>query len=128
MLRNPPDLLITTPESLYLMLTSQARENLRGVEAVIIDEIHALAPTKRGAHLSLTLERLDAITDAPVQRIGLSATVRPVDAVAEFLGGARSTADGAGIWAGAASITFTSDFAPAAASMTWPKSFAGRSR
>jgi ATP-dependent helicase Lhr and Lhr-like helicase len=87
MLRNPPDLLITTPESLYLMLTSQARENLRGVEAVIIDEIHALAPTKRGAHLSLTLERLDAVTDRPVQRIGLSATQRPLDEIARFLAG-----------------------------------------
>jgi ATP-dependent Lhr-like helicase len=87
MLRNPPDLLITTPESLYLLLTSQARETLRGVEAVIIDEIHALAPTKRGAHMALTLERLDAITDRPVQRIGLSATQRPLDEIARFLGG-----------------------------------------
>jgi ATP-dependent Lhr-like helicase len=87
MLRTPPDLLITTPESLYLMLTSQARETLRGVEAVIIDEIHALAPSKRGAHLSLSLERLDAITDRPVQRIGLSATQRPLDEIARFLGG-----------------------------------------
>jgi ATP-dependent Lhr-like helicase len=87
MLRNPPDLLITTPESLYLMLTSSARENLRGVEAVIVDEIHALAPTKRGAHLSLSLERLDAVTDRPVQRVGLSATQRPLDEIARFLGG-----------------------------------------
>ena len=87
MLRHPADLLITTPESLYLMLTSQARETLRGVEAVIIDEIHAVAPTKRGAHLSLTLERLDAVTDRPVQRIGLSATQRPLDEIARFLGG-----------------------------------------
>ncbi len=87
MLRHPPDLLITTPESLYLMLTSSARENLRGVEAVIVDEIHALAPTKRGAHLSLSLERLDAVTDRPVQRIGLSATQRPLDEIARFLGG-----------------------------------------
>ena len=87
MLRHPADLLITTPESLYLMLTSQARETLRGVDAVIIDEIHAVAPTKRGAHLSLTLERLDAVTDRPVQRIGLSATQRPLDEIARFLGG-----------------------------------------
>ena len=87
MLRHPPDLLITTPESLYLLLTSQARETLRGVEAVIVDEIHALAPTKRGAHLALSLERLDAVTDAPVQRIGLSATQRPLDEIARFLGG-----------------------------------------
>ncbi len=87
MLRNPPDLLITTPESLYLMLTSSARDNLRGVEAVIIDEIHALAPTKRGAHLSLSLERLDRVTDRPVQRIGLSATQRPLDEIARFLAG-----------------------------------------
>ena len=91
MLRNPPDLLITTPESLYLMLTSSARDNLRGVEAVIVDEIHALAPTKRGTHLSLSLERLDAITDRPVQRIGLSATQRPLDEIARFLGGYDGT-------------------------------------
>ena len=87
LVRNPPDILITTPESLYLMLTSQARETLRGVETVIIDEIHALAPTKRGAHLMLSLERLVAITDAPPQRIGLSATQRPLDEIARFLGG-----------------------------------------
>jgi len=90
--RTPPDILITTPESLYLMLTSQAREILRSVETVIIDEIHALAPTKRGAHLSLSLERLDAIADAPPQRIGLSATQRPLDEIARFLGG--QTAEG----------------------------------
>src|SRR5215475_2677735 len=87
LVRNPPDILITTPESLYLMLTSQARETLRGVETVIIDEIHALAPTKRGAHLMLSLERLEAITEKPAQRIGLSATQRPLDEIARFLGG-----------------------------------------
>ncbi len=87
MQRHPPDLLITTPESLYLLLTSAARDTLRGVEAVIVDEIHALARTKRGAHLALSLERLDEITDAPVQRIGLSATQRPLDEIARFLGG-----------------------------------------
>ena len=83
----PPDILITTPESLFLMLTSQARESLRGVETVIIDEVHAVAGTKRGAHLALSLERLDELLDKPAQRIGLSATVRPVDEVARFLGG-----------------------------------------
>ncbi len=83
----PPDILITTPESLFLMLTSQAREALRGVETVIIDEVHAVAGTKRGAHLALSLERLDELLDRPAQRIGLSATVRPVDEVARFLGG-----------------------------------------
>ena len=87
LVRHPPDILITTPESLYLMLTSQARETLRSVEAVIIDEIHALAPTKRGAHLALSLERLEANADQPFQRIGLSATQRPLDEVARFLGG-----------------------------------------
>lgn len=87
LVRNPPDLLITTPESLYLMLTSQARETLRSVECVIIDEIHALAPTKRGAHLSLSLERLEELVDRPFQRIGLSATQRPLDEIARFLGG-----------------------------------------
>ncbi len=85
--RNPPDLLITTPESLYLLLTSAARDTLLGVEAVIIDEIHAMAGTKRGAHLALTLERLEARADRPPQRIGLSATQRPLDEIARFLGG-----------------------------------------
>ena len=87
--RNPPDILITTPESLYLMLTSAAREVLQSVETVIVDEVHALAGDKRGAHLSLSLERLDDLLEAPAQRIGLSATVRPRDAVARFLGGAH---------------------------------------
>jgi ATP-dependent Lhr-like helicase len=85
--RHPADILITTPESLYLILTSQAAEALRTVETVIIDEIHALVPTKRGAHLSLTLERLQALTGRPLQRIGLSATQRPLEEVARFLGG-----------------------------------------
>ncbi len=85
----PPDILITTPESLFLMLTSQARETLRGVETVIIDEVHAVAGTKRGAHLALSLERLDALLDRPAQRIGLSATVRPLEEVARFLGGVQ---------------------------------------
>jgi ATP-dependent helicase Lhr and Lhr-like helicase len=87
--RTPPDILITTPESLFLLLTSQARESLRGVETVIVDEVHAVAATKRGAHLTLSLERLDALLDRPAQRVGLSATVRPVDEVAQFLGGSR---------------------------------------
>ena len=85
--RRPPDLLITTPESLYLMLTSAVRDTLVNVDTVIIDEIHALAPTKRGAHLMLTLERLEEITARPPQRIGLSATQRPLEEVARFLGG-----------------------------------------
>ncbi|WP_436760708.1 Lhr family helicase [Streptosporangium sp. V21-05] len=85
----PSDILITTPESLFLLLTSQAREALRGVETVIVDEVHAVAATKRGAHLALSLERLDALLPQPAQRIGLSATVRPVSEVAAFLGGPR---------------------------------------
>ncbi|GAA1512825.1 ATP-dependent helicase [Agromyces terreus] len=85
LLRTPPDILITTPESLFLMLTSQARDTLRAVETVIVDEIHAVAATKRGAHLALSLERLDALLPKPAQRIGLSATVRPVEEVARFL-------------------------------------------
>jgi ATP-dependent Lhr-like helicase len=85
----PPDILITTPESLFLMLTSQARETLRGVDTIIIDEVHAVAGTKRGAHLGLSLERLDALLDQPAQRIGLSATVRPLEEVARFLGGTQ---------------------------------------
>ncbi|ENT4818701.1 TPA: ATP-dependent helicase [Citrobacter farmeri] len=87
--RHPPDILITTPESLYLMLTSRARESLRGVETVIVDEVHAVAGTKRGAHLALSLERLDALLTKSAQRIGLSATVRSVTEVAAFLGGDR---------------------------------------
>ncbi|WP_309126790.1 DEAD/DEAH box helicase, partial [Kocuria sp.] len=87
LLTNPPDILITTPESLYLMLTSKARETLTDVETVIVDEVHAVAGTKRGAHLAVTLERLDALLEKPVQRIGLSATVEPIETVARFLGG-----------------------------------------
>ncbi|GGB97473.1 Lhr family helicase [Cellulomonas carbonis] len=93
----PPDILITTPESLFLVLTSAARAGLAGVRTVVLDEIHAVAGTKRGAHLAVSLERLDALLEqhgGPAQRIGLSATVRPVDAVARFLGGARAPADG----------------------------------
>jgi ATP-dependent Lhr-like helicase len=102
LLSRPPDILITTPESLFLLLTSRARETLRGVNTVIVDEVHAVAGNKRGAHLALCLERLDALIgevrgaatgrtgpETPAQRIGLSATVRPVDAVAGFLGGGR---------------------------------------
>jgi ATP-dependent Lhr-like helicase len=85
----PPDILITTPESLFLLLTSQAREALRGVETVIVDEVHAIAGTKRGAHLALSLERLDLLLKRPAQRIGLSATVRPPEEVANWLGGPR---------------------------------------
>jgi ATP-dependent helicase Lhr and Lhr-like helicase len=87
--RRPPDILITTPESLYLILTSAAREALRGVQTVIVDEVHAVCSTKRGAHLALSLERLDALLERPAQRIGLSATVRPTAEVARFLGGGR---------------------------------------
>ena len=93
MRRTPPDILITTPESLYLMMTSQAREILTGVEAVIVDEIHAVAQSKRGAHLALTLERLShLVTDeggADPQRIGLSATQRPLERIAKFLVGPK---------------------------------------
>ncbi|MEA2394040.1 MAG: ATP-dependent helicase Lhr and Lhr-like helicase, partial [Solirubrobacteraceae bacterium] len=92
MLRTPPDILITTPESLYLMLTSRAREMLRGVESVIVDEIHAVASTKRGAHLALTLERLAELTEGDPQRIGLSATQNPLEEVGRFMVGPRRTA------------------------------------
>jgi ATP-dependent Lhr-like helicase len=88
--RHPPDILITTPESLYLLLTSAARETLRGVEQVIVDEVHAIAGSKRGAHLALSLERLEHLRPAdapPLQRIGLSATQRPLETIARFLGG-----------------------------------------
>ncbi|HVI94349.1 MAG TPA: DEAD/DEAH box helicase, partial [Anaeromyxobacter sp.] len=92
--RAPADILITTPESLYLLLTSNARDALRSVETVIVDEIHALVPTKRGAHLALSLERLEALAGRPLQRIGLSATQRPLEEVARFLGGAEGGASG----------------------------------
>jgi ATP-dependent helicase Lhr and Lhr-like helicase len=88
--RHPADILITTPESLYLLLTSDTASSLRQVHTVIIDEIHAVVPTKRGAHLALSLERLQAIAQGPVQRIGLSATQRPLEEVAHFLGGAAA--------------------------------------
>ncbi|MFI8264996.1 ATP-dependent helicase [Streptomyces sp. NPDC085665] len=81
----PPDILITTPESLFLMLTSATRDALAGIETVILDEVHAVAGTKRGAHLALSLERLDELLPRPARRIGLSATVRPVDEVARYL-------------------------------------------
>ena len=91
--REPADILITTPESLYLLLTSNARDALRSVDTVIVDEIHALVPTKRGAHLALSLERLERLTGRRLQRIGLSATQRPLDEVARFLGGARVSSE-----------------------------------
>ena len=89
--RAPADILITTPESLYLLLTSNAREALRSVETVIVDEIHALVPTKRGVHLALSLERLERLCGHDLQRIGLSATQRPLEEVARFLVGVRSS-------------------------------------
>ena len=85
--KTPPDILVTTPESLYLVLTSAAREILRGVEHVIIDEVHAIAATKRGSHLALSLERLSHLADVDPQRIGLSATQRPLEAIGAFLAG-----------------------------------------
>src|SRR5450830_1933140 len=87
LLSNPPDILITTPESLFLMLTSKARETLAEVDTIIVDEVHAVAGTKRGAHLAVSLERLDALLPKPAQRIGLSATVEPKELVAQFLAG-----------------------------------------
>src|SRR5438874_2265729 len=89
MLRKAPDILITTPESLFLLLTSQARELLRSVETVIVDEVHAVAGTKRGAHLALSVERLERLRDAPLQRIALSATQRPLEAIGRFVSGGR---------------------------------------
>ncbi len=94
--KHPGDILITTPESLYLLLTSEAGEGLRSVETVIVDEIHALVPSKRGAHMALSLERLEALTGRRLQRIGLSATQRPLEEVARFLGGAETSINGVG--------------------------------
>src|SRR6478752_72152 len=88
-LREPPDILITTPESLYLMLTSQAREMLRSVETLILDEVHAIAGVKRGAHLALSVERLQSLVDGPMQRIALSATQRPIEEIGKFVSGGR---------------------------------------
>ncbi|HLA76403.1 MAG TPA: DEAD/DEAH box helicase, partial [Vicinamibacteria bacterium] len=87
--RTPPDILITTPESLYLILSSEARAILRSVEVAMVDEIHVLVGTKRGAHLALSLERVEELAGRPLQRIGLSATQRPLREVARFLGGGR---------------------------------------
>ena len=89
MLREPPDILITTPESLFLLLTSRARELLRSVETLILDEVHAVAGTKRGAHLALSVERLEALAARPPQRIGLSATQRPLEEIGKFVAGGR---------------------------------------
>src|ERR671931_1582511 len=89
MLRQPPDILITTPESLFLMLTSQAREILAGAQTLILDEVHAVAGTKRGAHLALSVERLQRLVGGPVQRIGLSATQRPLEEIGRFISGWR---------------------------------------
>src|SRR5213082_787082 len=89
MLRHPPDILITTPESLFLMLTSQARETLRGVETLILDEVHAVAGTKRGSHLALSVERLQSLAESTIQRIGLSATQRPLEEIGRFVSGGR---------------------------------------
>src|SRR5437867_1704711 len=89
MLRNPPDILITTPESLYLLLTSRARENMKGVRTLILDEVHAVAGTKRGAHLALSVERLERLVDRPFQRVGLSATQRPMEEIGRFVSGGR---------------------------------------
>ena len=89
MLRTPPDILITTPESLYLLLTSRAREHLRSVETLILDEVHAVAGTKRGAHLAVSVERLERLVEQPLQRIGLSATQRPLEEIGRFVSGGR---------------------------------------
>jgi ATP-dependent Lhr-like helicase len=123
LIATPPDVLITTPESLFLMLTSAARQTLTGVQTVIVDEVHAIAGTKRGAHLALSLERLDDMLQAPAQRIGLSATVRPPEEVARFLSGASPTT----IVAPAAAKTFeltvqvpVPDMANLANNTIWP--------
>ncbi|HEX6322549.1 MAG TPA: DEAD/DEAH box helicase, partial [Vicinamibacterales bacterium] len=127
MLRQPPDILITTPESLFLLLTSNARETLRAIHTVIIDEIHALVPTKRGAHLALSLERLEQLTAAPPQRIGLSATQRPLDEVARFLAGVKARTQNTGhrtqkkakLTAGEAEALVHDEFAGARARTAW---------
>jgi ATP-dependent helicase Lhr and Lhr-like helicase len=89
MLKSPPDILITTPESLFLMLTSRAQETLRGVRVMIVDEVHAVAGSKRGTHLALSLERLERLVGEPIQRVGLSATQRPLEEIGRFVSGGR---------------------------------------
>src|SRR5436305_10588213 len=90
LVKEPPDILITTPESLYLMLTSQARQILTGVETLILDEVHAIAGAKRGAHLAVSVERLQSLVEGPMQRIGLSATQRPIEEIGNFVSGGRA--------------------------------------
>ena len=89
MLRHPPDILITTPESLFLLLTSRGREILGTIDTLIVDEVHAVASTKRGSHLALSIERLDRLLDKPAQRVGLSATQRPLEEIGRFVSGGR---------------------------------------
>ena len=121
MLRKPPHILVTTPESLFLLLTGErSRAMLRTVRTVIVDEIHAVIDTRRGAHLALSLERLEEVAAAPLQRIGLSATQTPIETVAAFLAGTlRSTA------AAAPAIAPSSTKATAARSI-WPSSCRAR--
>src|SRR5262249_54649977 len=105
LLRKPPHILVTTPESLYLLLTSvRGRERLRSVETVIVDEIHALVRDKRGSHLALTLERLAALCPKPLQRIGLSATQRPIEEIARFLVGASGERGASAPWCAAVHV------------------------
>ena len=117
MIRTPPHILVTTPESLYLLLTSERSRNmLRTVRAVIVDEIHAVIESRRGAHLALSLERLAHITGRPLQRIGLSATQKPIDEVARYLG-ARA------MWARRAEPIAPSWMKATAGRSTWPSRF-----
>ena len=105
MLKRPPHILVTTPESLYILLTAEkSRAILRDVETVIVDEIHAVADDKRGAHLTLSLERLEALTRRPPARIGLSATQKPIAEVGRFLAGSGSIARARSLWGNAALV------------------------
>ncbi|MGH9739182.1 MAG: DEAD/DEAH box helicase, partial [Candidatus Acidiferrales bacterium] len=112
-IRHPSDILITTPESLYLLLTSNARDRLTSIETVVIDEIHALVPTKRGSHLALSLERLEHLCGRHLQRIGLSATQRPLEEVARFLGGCEASHGQINASAAEASVDSLAEFEPA---------------
>jgi ATP-dependent Lhr-like helicase len=117
--RRPTDILITTPESIYLLLTSNAREALRSVQTVVLDEIHAIVPTKRGSHLALSLERLEALCGGRLQRIGLSATQRPLDEVARFLGGAEPSVTPRMECVGEAADDILAEFVSAAAATVY---------
>ena len=123
MLRTPPHILVTTPESLYLLLTARrSRDMLRTVRTVIVDEIHAVLESRRGAHLALSLERLDHVAGRPVQRIGLSATQKPIEEVGELAGRGTRARHRLGMTARPSSTTATAERSTSPSSFPAPRS------